>query len=91
MKVSLNHTLRIPLHYSTHKVFISHVKPSQADVLYSSVLLELSACLLVRVLLPLLLQLVTQSQSHFTTDSQSVCLSWCRAPSGAHDQIFILV
>jgi hypothetical protein len=22
------------------------------------------------------------------TDSQSVCLSWCRAPSGAHDQIF---
>jgi hypothetical protein len=32
----------------------------------------------------------SQSQSHFTTDSQSVCLSWCRAPSGAHDQIFIL-
>jgi hypothetical protein len=30
-----------------------------------------------------------QSQSHFATDSQSVCLSWCRAPSGAHDQIFI--
>jgi hypothetical protein len=25
----------------------------------------------------------SQSQSHFTTDSQSVCLSWCRAPSGA--------
>jgi hypothetical protein len=33
----------------------------------------------------------SQSQSHFTTDSQSVCLSWCRAPSGAHDQMFILV
>jgi hypothetical protein len=26
------------------------------------------------------------SPSHFTTDSQSVCLSWCRAPSGANDQ-----
>jgi hypothetical protein len=23
--------------------------------------------------------------------SQSVCLSWCRAPSGDHDQIFLLV
>jgi hypothetical protein len=30
----------------------------------------------------------SQSQSLFTTDSQSVCLSWCRAPSGAHDEIF---
>jgi hypothetical protein len=30
-----------------------------------------------------------QSQSHITTDSQSVGLSWCRAPSGAHDQIFV--
>jgi hypothetical protein len=31
-----------------------------------------------------------QSQSHFTTDGQSVSPSWCRAQSGAHDQIFIL-
>jgi hypothetical protein len=31
---------------------------------------------------------LSQSQSHFMTDSQSVCLSWCRAPSGAHDPIF---
>jgi hypothetical protein len=31
----------------------------------------------------------SQSQSHVTTDGQSVCLSWCRAPSGAHDQIFV--
>jgi hypothetical protein len=34
-----------------------------------------------------------QSQSHIATDgqsvSQSVSKSWCRAPSGAHDQIFI--
>jgi hypothetical protein len=31
------------------------------------------------------------SQSHFTTDNQSVSPSWCRAPSGAHDQILISV
>jgi hypothetical protein len=35
----LNHTLLIPLHCSTHKVFTSHIKSSQADLLYSSVLL----------------------------------------------------
>jgi hypothetical protein len=32
-----------------------------------------------------------QSQSHIATDGQSVSKSWCRAPSGAHDQIFITV
>jgi hypothetical protein len=32
-----------------------------------------------------------QSQSHITTDCQTVCLSWCRAPAGAHDQMFLLV
>jgi hypothetical protein len=37
--VSLNHTLPISLSYSTHKIFKSHVKSSQADFLYSSVLL----------------------------------------------------
>jgi hypothetical protein len=31
--------------------------------------------------------LIIQSQSHVTTDGQSVSLSWCRAPSGVHDQI----
>jgi hypothetical protein len=31
------------------------------------------------------------SQSHITTDGQSVSLSWCRAPSWAHDQILITV
>jgi hypothetical protein len=30
----------------------------------------------------------SQSQSHITTDGQSVSKSWCRAPSGPHDQIF---
>jgi hypothetical protein len=29
------------------------------------------------------------SQSNIATDGQSVSKSWCRAPSGAHDQIFI--
>jgi hypothetical protein len=32
----------------------------------------------------------SQSQSHIATDGQSVCLSWCRAPSGAHDQILVI-
>jgi hypothetical protein len=31
----------------------------------------------------------SQSQSHIATDSQSIIKSWCRAPSGAHDQIFL--
>jgi hypothetical protein len=31
-----------------------------------------------------------QSQSHIASDGQSVRLSWCRAPSGSHDQILIL-
>jgi hypothetical protein len=30
----------------------------------------------------------SQSQSHIATDGQSVSKSWCRAPSGTHDQIF---
>jgi hypothetical protein len=34
---------------------------------------------------------LTQSQSHIATDDQSVSKSWYRAPSGAHDQIFISV
>jgi hypothetical protein len=33
----------------------------------------------------------SHSQSHIATDGQSVSKSWCRAPSGSHDQIFITV
>jgi hypothetical protein len=33
----------------------------------------------------------SQSQSHIATDGQSISKSWCRAISGAHDQIFITV
>jgi hypothetical protein len=36
-------------------------------------------------------QPTAQSQSHVTTDGQSVSLSWCRAPSAAHDQMLITV
>jgi hypothetical protein len=35
IQVSLNHTFPISLYYSTHKAFKSHVKSSQADLLYS--------------------------------------------------------
>jgi hypothetical protein len=31
----------------------------------------------------------SQSQSYIATDGQSISKSWCRGPSGAHDQIFI--
>jgi hypothetical protein len=34
----------------------------------------------------------SQSQSYIATDGQSIISkSWCRAPSGAHDEIFIIV
>jgi hypothetical protein len=33
----------------------------------------------------------SQSQSYIATDGLSISKSWCRAPSGAHDQIFIIV
>jgi hypothetical protein len=33
----------------------------------------------------------SQSQRHIATDGRSVCLSWCRAPAGAHDQMFLLI
>jgi hypothetical protein len=35
--------------------------------------------------------ILSQSQSHTAIDGRSVSKSWCRAPSGAHDQIFITV
>jgi hypothetical protein len=31
----------------------------------------------------------SQSRSHIVTDGQSISKSWCRVPSGAHDQICI--
>jgi hypothetical protein len=37
IKVSLNYTLPIPLHYSTHKIFKSHFKSSLVDELFVAV------------------------------------------------------
>jgi hypothetical protein len=38
-EVSINRTLLMPVHYSTHKVYKLHVNSSQADYVYSPVLL----------------------------------------------------
>jgi hypothetical protein len=38
---------------------------------------------------PTLTHWILQSQSHIAIDGQSVSKSWCRAPPGAHDQMFI--
>jgi hypothetical protein len=35
--------------------------------------------------------LYVESESHITTDDQSVSPSWCRGPSGSHDRILISV
>jgi hypothetical protein len=32
----------------------------------------------------------SQSQSYIATDGRSISMSWCRAPSGAHDHILLL-
>jgi hypothetical protein len=37
----------------------------------------------------LILPTGSQSQRHIATDDQSINKSWCRAPCGAHDQIYI--
>jgi hypothetical protein len=34
---------------------------------------------------------MSQSQSNIANDGHSACLSWCWAPSGAHDEILITV
>jgi hypothetical protein len=36
-------------------------------------------------------QFISPSPSHIATDGQSVSLSLCRAPSGAHDRTFVTV
>jgi hypothetical protein len=36
-------------------------------------------------------EVTNQSQSYIVTDGRSISKSWCRAPSGAHDHIFIIV
>jgi hypothetical protein len=98
IKVSLYHTLPIPLQYSTYNGFKSQANISQAELLYSSVLVP------IRSLLVCLFACFYQYYSFVTalnstgikvkvtlrlTVSQSVSQTWCRAPYGADDQIFI--
>jgi hypothetical protein len=69
--------------HSRYHCTTAHMKSSQVDFLYSSVLLELTDWLLVRVLLPLLL-LQSESESH--CDWRSVSLSVL-----VYDQILVTV
>jgi hypothetical protein len=78
-------TLQISLHCSTQKVFKSHVKSWQTDFQFFFYY-ELPVAVSYRKLTRCQVQ---SSQSHIPTDDQSVSKSWCRAPSEAHDQIFI--
>jgi hypothetical protein len=66
-------------HFTNHCLLLGHSR--LLATLYTNPLLSL-AQVKVKVTLRL-----TVSQSV----SQSVSKSWCRAPSGAHDQIFITV
>jgi hypothetical protein len=80
VKVSLNYTLPIPLHYSTHKVFNSQVNySSNMNFPRLSPTENCSVKVKVKVKVPLRL-----------TVGQSVSLA-VEPPSGAHDQIFITV
>jgi hypothetical protein len=84
---TLNIETSTPDHYGVFSPFLVQSLwnlGAQLNSVYCS-LLQLTACFY-RLLL---LIRVSQSQSHIATDGQSVCLSWCRAPSGAHDQIFV--
>jgi hypothetical protein len=72
--VSLNHTLQIKP--SSHTLHLHTAK-----LFYSASPRKTARELTANYL--------GQSQSHIATDGQSVSRPWCRAPSGAHDQIFI--
>jgi hypothetical protein len=69
-----------------YKVFNSHNTYSQSNLLYSSVLL-----VSIRLEDSENWTVQSQSQSQIATDGQLVSKSLCRAPSGAHDYIFIAV
>jgi hypothetical protein len=63
---------------STQKLYHSHYDCTTHEVVFGQPLNHSTAT-------------SVSSQSHITTDGQLFGLSWCRAPSGAHDQIFLLV
>jgi hypothetical protein len=83
IKVSLNHTLPITLCYSTHKIFKSHIKSSQADFLYSTVLLKLTtillsttAYLLTYSLTAHIFEIWSLRNTHHGHDSQKTHITW---------------
>jgi hypothetical protein len=79
------------IHFTTNQNSISWFRYSVLPFLANESSL-LSSWLHAKLWTPeLSLLSVSQSQSHIATDGQSISESWCRNPSGAHDQIFITV
>jgi hypothetical protein len=94
---SMSQTLQVHIIYNTYKTsvgpgFQQKIMPSfeQLEVCWQFIHLNRKQERNGRLDLSSHCLPVGQSQSHIETDGQSVCLSWCRAPCGAHDQIFIL-
>jgi hypothetical protein len=86
----------VPVPFCDKKTFWGPEKCFSSFLLFSlacNPLLYLFSWVLVTTLLATWLysqsQSQSQSQSPIATDGQSISKSWCRAPSGAHDQIFI--
>jgi hypothetical protein len=65
--------------------------PISSSFCYDSLVTWTVVCLTAAKFKPHCFGYQSQSQSHIATDGQSVSKSWCRAPSGAYDQIFITV
>jgi hypothetical protein len=97
----LQSVIALSLIYSLRKS-LGHVKSSQSSLVVSwqricnsLAVLQDTYSLLVTGWLPTdswtTTELSIQSQSQIATDGQSVCLSPCRAPAGAHDRIFLCV
>jgi hypothetical protein len=64
-----------------------HGNKLSGSIICWEILEWVSDCCLLKISVPCRSQ--SQSQSYVTTDGQSANLSWCQAPPGAYDQIFI--
>jgi hypothetical protein len=105
--IPLLHVYTVYVHYTAAFTALLHIKSSLTDFSTINYCLKLSHTLhllspIETSLVGLLLKncsrglLVTnwlccRSRSHIATDGQSVSKSWCRAPSGAHDQVYISI
>jgi hypothetical protein len=90
--VFISVSLLLCLFISVSLLYLSSISVSLSRCLFYISLLSLSLYLGVSsISLCDFISVSSQSQSHIVTDGQSVSKSWCRAPSGAHDQIFITV